>query len=271
MSPTPSEQERMRYSRQHKPQDTLVQIGALRIGGDQFITIAGPCAVESRQQIFDTAKVVREHGGQLLRGGCFKPRTSPYSFQGLGKAGLDYLREAGHHFGLPIVTEVIRAEDVSLLSASSDVLEISARNMQNFTLLKAVGRTMRPVILKRGILASIEEWLEAAEYILAQGNQQVILCERGIRTFETSSRTTLDLSAIPLLKTLTHLPVIIDPSHAVGQRELVEPMVKAAKAVGAHGIMLEVHPDPEHAQSGGPESLNFEQFSRLMQSLHQPG
>jgi len=259
----------MRYSRRHKPQDTQIQIGSLTLGGDQFVTIAGPCSVESRQQIFDTAKVVREHGGRLLRAGCFKPRTTPYSFQGLGKEGLTYLRDAGQHYGLPVVTEVIRSEDVSLVASHSDVLEIGARNMQNFTLLKEVGRTMRPVILKRGIMASIEEWLEAAEYILAQGNQQVILCERGIRTFETSSRTTLDLSAVPLLKTLTHLPVIIDPSHAVGQRELVEPMAKAAKAVGAHGIMLEVHPDPEHALSGGPESLDFEQYAQLMRGLYQ--
>ncbi|WP_341504184.1 bifunctional 3-deoxy-7-phosphoheptulonate synthase/chorismate mutase [Gallaecimonas sp. GXIMD4217] len=255
------------HSRDHKAEDTLIRVGNAVIGGDDFITMAGPCSVESAEQIETAAEAVHRHGAQLLRGGCFKPRTNPYSFQGLGYEGLALLKAAGERRGLPIITEVMNTEDVHRVAEQADVLQIGARNMQNFALLKEVGKTTRPVLLKRGLMASIEELLGAAEYILAQGNQQVMLCERGIRTFETATRNTLDLSAVPLLKSLTHLPVIIDPSHAVGRRDLVAPMAKAAKAVGAHGIIVEVHPCPEQALSDKEQQLYLDQFGQLMQEL----
>jgi len=255
-------------SRQHQAEDTIIQIGDAKIGGDSFVTIAGPCAVESEEQIFDTARQVKEYGGALLRGGCFKPRTNPYSFQGMGYEGLDLLEAAGKKYRMPIVTEVMDAEDVVKVARQADMLQIGARNMQNFSLLKEVGKVHRPVFLKRGLMASLDELLNAAEYILAQGNKQVILCERGIRTFETATRNTLDLSAVPILKQETHLPIMIDPSHAVGRRDLVAPMAKAAKAVGAHGIMVEIHPNPEVAKSDGPQALRFPQYAELMADLY---
>ncbi|MEE8497355.1 MAG: bifunctional 3-deoxy-7-phosphoheptulonate synthase/chorismate mutase [Acidimicrobiia bacterium] len=254
-------------SRRHKDRNTVVEVGEVRLGEDRLVMIAGPCAVESWDQVMAAARAVKEHGGNILRGGCFKPRTSPYSFQGLGFEGLEMLSEAGKAFGLPIVTEVISPEDVPAVAAKADVLQIGARNMQNFSLLSAVGRSHRPVMLKRGMSSSLDEWLQAAEYILAEGNQQVFLCERGIRTFETSTRNTLDLSAVPVLMQRTHLPVIVDPSHAAGERSLVAPLAHAAAAVGAHGIMVEIHPDPDSALSDGPQSLELDQFGRLMESL----
>lgn len=254
-------------SREHKSEDTIIEIKGVKLGGDHFTVISGPCSVESREQIFSCAKFASEHGSSILRGGCFKPRTSPYSFQGLEYEGLNYLADAGEAYGMPIVTEVMNTEDVQRVALQADILQIGARNMQNFSLLKAVGKVNRPVMLKRGLMSSIEELLNAAEYILAQGNLQVFLCERGIRTFETATRNTLDLSAIPVLKELTHLPIIVDPSHAVGKRELVLPMAKASQAVGAQGIMVEFHPNPEVALSDGPQALRFPQFAQMMQVL----
>ena len=254
-------------SREHKSEDTVIETKGVRLGGDEFVVIAGPCSVESHQQIMSCAREVSEHGGRILRGGCFKPRTSPYSFQGLGFEGVDFLVEAGATYGLPVITEVLSTEDVAAVAEKSDMLQVGARNMQNFTLLSEVGRVNRPVMLKRGLMASIDELLHAAEYILAQGNQQVFLCERGIRTFETATRNTLDLSAIPILRRRTHLPVIVDPSHAAGDRELVPPLARAARAVGAQGIMVEIHPEPEKALSDGPQALRFPQFENLMTEL----
>ena len=247
--------------------ETVVDVNGVVIGGPELVMIAGPCAVESIDQVMKTAKAVKESGAKLLRGGCFKPRTSPYSFQGLGWEGLDMLAEAGRVYGLPIVTEVTAPEHVERMAEKTDVLQIGTRNMQNFALLTEVGRTNRPVLLKRGMSASIDEFLQAAEYVLAGGNQRVILCERGIRTFETSSRNTLDVTAIPVLRRRSHLPVIVDPSHAAGDRDLVAPLAMAGAAIGAHGLIVEVHPDPETALSDGPQSLTFEDFEHLMQAL----
>jgi 3-deoxy-7-phosphoheptulonate synthase len=241
-----------------------VEAGGVRIGEDDLVVIAGPCAVESWDQVMAAARSVQEHGGSILRGGCFKPRTSPYSFQGLGLEGLEMLAEAGKAFGLPIVTEVLSPDHVDAVAARADILQIGARNMQNFSLLAAVGRAHRPVMLKRGLSSSIDEWLQAAEYVLAEGNQQVILCERGIRTFETSTRNTLDLSAVPVVQSRSHLPVIVDPSHAAGERSLVPPLAIAAAAIGAQGIMVEIHPDPASALSDGPQSLTLDGFGELM-------
>lgn len=254
-------------SREYKSEDTIIKVKDVTIGGDGFIVMAGPCSVESREQIFSCAHEAKENGVQILRGGCFKPRTSPYSFQGLGFEGLDLLLEAGNSYDLPIITEVLSPEQVAEVAKKSDLLQVGARNMQNFSLLTEVGKSHRPVMLKRGLMASIDELLNAAEYILAQGNRQVILCERGIRTFETATRNTLDLSAIPVLKELTHLPIIVDPSHAVGVRDKVIPLAKAAKVVGAHGIMVEFHPEPEKALSDGPQALYYNQFESLMKDL----
>jgi chorismate mutase/prephenate dehydratase len=254
-------------SRGHKQQNTIVEVSGVKIGGDDLVMIAGPCAVESWDQVMAAAKVVKESGGALLRGGCFKPRTSPYSFQGLGYEGLEMLVEAGKAFGLPVVTEVVSPQDVEGIARKADVLQIGTRNMQNFSLLSAVGRAHRPVMLKRGMSSSLDEWLQAAEYILSEGNQQVFLCERGIRTFETSTRNTLDLSAVPVLRQRTHLPVIVDPSHAAGNRDLVAPLALAAQAIGAHGVMVEIHPEPETALSDGPQSLRFDQYKDLMAAL----
>ncbi len=255
-------------SREHNPHDTIIEVKGVKLGGDQFTVISGPCSVESFDQIMACAKHASEHGSTILRGGCFKPRTSPYSFQGLEYEGLDYIVQAGETYGMPIITEVMNTKDVQRIALQADMLQIGARNMQNFSLLKAVGKINKPVMLKRGLMSSLDELLNAAEYILSQGNLQVFLCERGIRTFETATRNTLDLSAIPILKQKTHLPVIVDPSHAVGQRDLVIPMAKAAKAVGAHGIMIEFHPNPEKALSDGPQALRFEQFAQLMRDLY---
>ncbi len=273
VAPSPTTDDAKGYrlgSRGHKSASTVVEVAGARFGGDDLVMIAGPCAVESWDQIVATARAVRDAGGSVLRGGCFKPRTSPYSFQGLGLEGLDMLAEAGKIFGLPVVTEVLSPGDVDDVAKKADILQIGTRNMQNFSLLAAVGRTHRPVLLKRGMSSSLDELLQAAEYILAEGNQQVILCERGIRTFENSTRNTLDLSAVPVLKSRTHLPVVVDPSHAAGKRDLVPPLALAAEAIGAHGIMVEIHPDPDTALSDGPQSLHLDQFEELMVALGIP-
>ncbi|MCX6168904.1 MAG: bifunctional 3-deoxy-7-phosphoheptulonate synthase/chorismate mutase [Ignavibacteriales bacterium] len=255
-------------SREYKSEDTIIKVRDVVIGGNNFVVIAGPCSVESKEMILQCALEAKDNGAQILRGGCFKPRTSPYSFQGLGLEGLDFLAEAGKYYQMPVITEVMDTEQVADVAKASDILQIGARNMQNFALLKEVGKTHRPIMLKRGLSASIDDWLNAAEYILSQGNRQVILCERGIRTFETATRNTLDLSAIPVLKELTHLPVIVDPSHAVGERNKVIPLAKAAKVVGAHGIMIEFHPDPPNALSDPEQALYFQQFEDLMRDLY---
>ncbi len=254
-------------SRELKNDDTIVRIGGVRIGGGRLAVVAGPCAVESREQMREAAATVREAGGVVLRGGAFKPRTSPYSFQGLGEEGLKILRETGDEFGLPVVSEIVGTESVEVCRDYLDLLQIGARNMQNFELLKRVGALGKPVILKRGLSATIEEWLMAAEYLMAHGTDDVILCERGIRTFETYTRNTLDLSAIPVVKKLSHLPVIVDPSHGTGIRGKVSPMALAAVAAGADGLMVEVHPHPDQALSDGPQSLYPEQFERLMRDI----
>ena len=242
----------------------MVEIKNVRIGGDApFILIAGPCSVESREQITACARALHEAGCHLLRGGCFKPRTSPYDFQGLGFDGLTIMREAADAYGLAILTEVVHPGDVDAVAREADALQLGARNMQNFALLKAVGKTRLPVVLKRGLMSSVDEWLAAAEYIMSEGNSRVILCERGIRTFETATRNTLDLSAVPVLRERTHLPIIVDPSHAAGRREWVAPLLRASRAVGANGAMIEFHPDPETALSDGRQSLDFEQFAAL--------
>jgi chorismate mutase/prephenate dehydratase len=257
----------MLATREHKPANTVIDVGGVKIGDGNFLVIAGPCSVESREQIIACAKHARANGAHILRGGVFKPRTSPYSFQGLGYEGLDLLVDAGKAFGLPVITEVMTTEDVERVAEKADIIQIGARNMQNFSLLKVIGQTRTPVMLKRGMSSSIEELLQAVEYILAGGNQQVFLCERGIRTFETATRGTLDISAVPVLKARTHLPVFVDPSHAAGVRELVPPLAMAAKAVGADGIIVEFHPEPEKALSDGPQALRFPQFETLMSNL----
>jgi chorismate mutase/prephenate dehydratase len=256
-------------SRERKTDDTVIDVRGVKIGGPGFVVIAGPCAVETREQIRKCARQVKECGGQLLRGGCFKPRTSPYSFQGLGFDGLQMLVEAGREYDLPVVTEVLSPADVEPVSRYADVLQVGARNMQNFSLLSEVGRASRPVLLKRGMMSTMEEFLNAAEYILDRGNHQVILCERGIRTFETATRNTLDLGSIPILKRLTHLPILVDPSHAAGRRDLVIPLALAAHAVGPHGLIVEIHPEPEKALSDGPQALRFSDFADLMRRIYQ--
>jgi 3-deoxy-7-phosphoheptulonate synthase len=252
-------------SREVKPDDTFVRVGTAQIGGGRFGVIAGPCAVESREQVDVAARAVKAAGAHFLRGGAFKPRTSPYAFQGMKEEGLKILAEARAATGLPIVTEVMDTRDVELVARYADVLQVGARNMQNFSLLEAVGAQGKPVMLKRGLSATIQEFLMAAEYILKQGNYQVILCERGIRTFETMTRNTLDLGSIPLIKRLTHLPIIVDPSHGTGDRASVPAMARAAVALGADGLMVEVHPNPEKALSDGPQSLTPPAFAELMQ------
>lgn len=254
-------------SREFQSQDTVFDVGPVTIGGDRIISVAGPCAVESREQIYEIAKEARKSGAVILRGGAFKPRTSPYSFQGLGEEGLIYLQDAGRAFGMPVMTEIVSATDVPLFDKYVDIVQLGARNMQNFELLKAVGALGKPVLLKRGISATIEEWLMAAEYLMANGTDRIILCERGIRTYETATRNTLDLSAIPVLKRLTHLPIFIDPSHATGRRDSVMPMALAAVSGGAHGVVVEVHNSPETAMSDGPQSLYPEQFEKLMRDI----
>jgi len=256
-------------SREFKVEDTVVKVGGkVLIGGNEKICVmAGPCSVESREQIIDTAVAVKKAGATLLRGGAFKPRTSPYSFQGLGEEGLKLMAEARDKTGLPIVTEVMDTRDVALVEKYADLIQIGARNMQNFVLLKEVGKTRKPILLKRGGGSTIEELLMSAEYIMSEGNREVILCERGIRTLENYTRNTLDLSAVPVIKKLSHLPIIIDPSHAVGRWDLVAPMSKAAIAAGCDGLIIEVHPKPEEAKSDGPQSLKFDTFEELMGEL----
>ena len=246
---------------------TVIDIGGRKIGGEYFATIAGPCTVESRDQLFDTAQIVKDAGAQLLRGGAYKPRTSPYSFQGLGEGGLRLLAEARKETGMPIVTELMDARDLDEVLAVADVVQLGARNMQNYPLLTELGRAGKPVLLKRGLSATLEELLMAAEYILKEGNEAVMLCERGIRTFETAYRFTLDLMAVPVLKELTHLPVIVDPSHAAGRRDLVLPMSLAAAAAGADGIIVEVHPEPERAICDGPQQLRADDFPEYLRKL----
>jgi chorismate mutase/prephenate dehydratase len=251
--------------------DTVIPVGELLVGGSGFVVMAGPCSVESADQITSTARAVREAGAQILRGGVFKPRTSPYAFQGLGWDGLELLAAAGRAGGMPIISEVMAVDQVRRMGELVDILQVGARNMQNFDLLRELGKVDRPILLKRGLSSTIEEWLGAAEYILAIGNQQVMLCERGIRTFETSTRNTLDLSAIPVLRERTHLPVIVDPSHGTGYRAYVAPMARAARAAGAHGLLIEVHPDPDKALSDAAQSLSFREFLALMRSLETVG
>jgi 3-deoxy-7-phosphoheptulonate synthase len=254
-------------SREFKPTDTIVRVRDVEIGGDELVVMAGPCSVESREQVLETAHAVKAAGARVMRGGAFKPRTSPYSFQGLGEKGLELLAEAREQTGLPIITEVMEPGDVSLVAQYADILQIGARNMQNFPLLKEAGRSQKPVMLKRGLAGTIDEWLNAAEYIMSEKNFQVILCERGIRTFETMVRNTLDLSAVPVVKRLSHLPVVADPSHGTGKWYLVKPLALAALAVGAHGLIVEVHPNPDHALSDGPQSLTLESFASMMDGL----
>jgi 3-deoxy-7-phosphoheptulonate synthase len=254
-------------SREMHPHDTIVDLGGVAVGGSCLTVIAGPCAVESRAQMRETAEAVRDAGAMALRGGAFKPRTSPYSFQGLGKEGLEILRETADAVEMPCVTEVVEVADVELIDRYADAFQCGTRNMQNFRLLKELGQSRKPVILKRGMAARVEDLLMAAEYILAEGNPNVILCERGIRTFETSTRNTLDLNAIPLIKRKSHVPVLVDPSHGTGIRDLVAPMAKAAVACGADGLLVEVHHRPEQALSDGKQSLSPEQFATLMKEL----
>ena len=256
-----------RANRSFHPEDSVIDVSGVKIGGRKLAVIAGPCSVENEKQIVGVAKSVKLAGAALLRGGAFKPRTSPYSFQGLKEEGLDLLKIARKETGLPIVTEIMSARMLERFVEDVDLIQVGARNMQNFELLKELGRTNVPVLLKRGLSATIEEWLMAAEYIMAGGNDNVILCERGIRTFETYTRNTLDLSAIPAVKKLSHLPVIVDPSHAAGLWWMVEPMAKAAVAAGADGLIIEVHNDPEHALCDGAQSLKPERFARLMGEL----
>jgi 3-deoxy-7-phosphoheptulonate synthase len=255
-------------SRQLHPDASLIKVGDVVIGGDRLVVIAGPCGVEDRKTTLDIARVVRKHGAVLFRGGAYKPRTSPYAFQGLGEEGLKILSEVREETGLGVVTEMTSPSQADLMMKYVDVVQIGARNMQNFELLKSVGRIGKPVLLKRGLSATIEEWLMSAEYILSEGNDQVILCERGIRTFERYTRNTLDLTAVPVIKELTHLPVIVDPSHATGIREKVSPMARASIAAGADGLIVEVHTDPDKALSDGPQSLYPEQFEQLMRDLY---
>ncbi len=254
-------------SREFKKENTVIKVGNAEIGGRRIAVMAGPCAVENKALLFQIADEVKKAGANFVRGGAFKPRTSPYTFQGLGEEGLKYLAEARERTGLPVVTEVMDPRDMEAIVKYADVVQIGARNMQNFRLLKEVGEYRKPVLLKRGISATIKEWLMSAEYIMAGGNHNVILCERGIRTYETATRNTLDLSAVPVLKQLTHLPVVVDPSHAVGKWDLVAPMAKAAVAAGADGLIIEVHTNPEEALSDGEQSLKPGVFKQLMDEL----
>jgi len=254
-------------SREFKNFDTTVKVKDVVIGGKEVVVMAGPCVVENEKQIFETAQQVKAVGAKILRGGAFKPRTSPYSFQGLGEEGLKLLAQAGEETGLAVVTEVMSVNQIELVGKYTDIFQVGARNMQNFVLLKELGKTQKPILLKRGMSATIEELLLSAEYILSQGNYEVILCERGIRTFENYTRNTLDLSAIPALKRLSHLPIIVDPSHATGRWRLVSPMAKAAIAVGADGLLIEVHPDPKSSLSDGAQTLRLDTFTQLMKEL----
>jgi len=254
-------------SREFHPENTVITVDDVTIGGNEIVVMAGPCAVESEEQLLDTALSVKASGARILRGGAFKPSTSPYSFRGLGEEGLKLLAKARKKTGMPLITEVMSPQDVKLVAGYADILQVGARNMQNFALLDEVGKIRKPVMLKRGMSATIQEWLLAAEYILAQGNEQLILCERGVRTFETYTRNTMDVSAIPIIKKLSHLPIIADPSHATGKWYLVTPVALAAVAAGADGIMVEVHPNPDQALKDGAQSLTFDNFSKLMSQL----
>ncbi|MEK6667116.1 MAG: 3-deoxy-7-phosphoheptulonate synthase [candidate division NC10 bacterium] len=254
-------------SRETKSQPSEIPVNGISIGGKQLVVMAGPCSVESQSQMIEVAEAVKAAGATILRGGAYKPRTSPYAFQGLKEQGLKYLAEARKRTGLPVVTEVLETESVELVAEYADILQIGARNVQNFSLLKRVAESGKPVLLKRGMSTSIQEWLLSAEYILSGGNPRVILCERGIRTFETATRFTLDLNAVPVVKKLSHLPVIVDPSHGTGHWDLVAPMAKGAIACGADGLIIEVHPRPEEALSDGPQSLKPAKFAQLMQEL----
>jgi len=254
-------------SRSSRPEGTIVDVNGIKIGGKEIVIMAGPCAVESEVQLAETAKSVRAGGASILRGGAFKPRTSPYSFQGLGKEGLQMLERAREKTGLSVVSEVMDTRQVETVSRYADMLQIGSRNMQNFPLLKEAGRTSKPILLKRGMMATIDEYLHAAEYVLSQGNTQVVLCERGIRTFESSTRYTLDLNAIPVIKQRTHLPVIVDPSHGTGIRSLVPTMARASIAAGADGLLMEVHYRPEEALCDGSQSLYPEEFGIMMEDL----
>ena len=257
-------------SRQVKPHRSIVRVGEVAIGGDTVVVIAGPCSVESREQLISTAHAVKKAGASLLRGGAYKPRTSPYDFQGLGEEALKILREASEETGLPVVTEVMGTEDVELICEYADMLQVGARNMQNFNLLRKLATVRKPVLLKRGPSATVKEWLLAAEYLLAGGNPDVVLCERGIKTFETETRNTMDLAAVALARDLSHLPVIADPSHGTGKQSLIAAMSRAAVAVGADGLIIEVHPCPERALSDGPQSLDFAAFEKVMRGLSDP-
>ena len=254
-------------AREFHPHDTIVDVRGVKVGGDSFVVIAGPCAVETEEQILASARAAREAGASMLRGGAFKPRSSPYTFRGLGEAALQLLAQARDETGLPIVTEVMTPTDVPLVARYADLLQIGARNMQNYQLLEEVGRTGMPVLLKRGLSATIEEWLLSAEYVIAQGNPNVILCERGIRTFETATRNTMDLNAVALTKRRSHLPIIADPSHGTGKWYLVPPLALASLAAGADGLIIEIHPDPDRAKSDGGQSLTLENFAALMPGL----
>lgn len=255
-------------SRAFHPENTVVQVGAYKVGGDTPTIIAGPCSVENRDQTIEIAKFVKSVGGHMLRGGAFKPRSSPYSFQGHGETGLKWMAEAREVTGLPVVSEVMEIDTLAMMSEYVDVLQVGARNMQNFPLLKAIGRTNLPVLLKRGLSATIEEWLMSAEYILSEGNPNVILCERGIRTFETYTRNTLDLNAIPVVQHLSHLPVIVDPSHGIGHSQYVIPMARAGIAAGANGLIVEIHPNPKEALSDGAQSLTLEKFKDMVEQVN---
>jgi 3-deoxy-7-phosphoheptulonate synthase len=254
-------------SREFQPHNTVVDVGGVPIGGEELVVMAGPCSVEGEEMVLETARFVAAQGARILRGGAFKPRTSPYSFQGLGEAGLRMLATAREETGLRVVSEVIAPADVELLVGYVDMLQVGTRNMQNYALLQEVGRAGKPVLLKRGMSSTIEEWLLAAEYVLSQGNRDVVLCERGIRTFEQSTRFTLDLNAVPLVRELSHLPVVVDPSQGTGRWSLVKPMSLAAVMAGANGLIIEVHPKPDEALSDGAQSLDFDTFGRLMQEL----
>lgn len=254
-------------SREFHPKDTVIKVGRIKIGGNQIVVMSGPCAVENREQLMETALAVKNAGAHLLRGGAFKPRSSPYSFQGLGEEGLRLLAEARELTGLPVVTEVMEPQMVPMVAEYADVIQIGTRNMQNYSLLQAVGKINHPILLKRGMMSTIEELLMSAEYILSNGNENVMLCERGIRTFEPYTRNTLDISAVPVLKQLSHLPVIVDPSHATGKWDLVDPVSRASIAAGADGLIIEVHPRPDEALSDGAQSLKPEKFKNLMNAL----
>ncbi|MBI2267398.1 MAG: 3-deoxy-7-phosphoheptulonate synthase [Armatimonadetes bacterium] len=254
-------------SKEFRPSSTVVKVGNVAIGGDEVVVMAGPCAVESEEQLLAIARIVKEAGAKVLRGGAFKPRTSPYSFQGMGSRGLELLALARKETGLPVVTEVMAASDIELVASFTDIIQVGARNMQNFSLLAELGKCHQPVLLKRGMMNTLEELLMSAEYILSNGNQQVILCERGIRTFEKYTRNTLDITAVPLVKQLSHLPIIVDPSHATGKWDLVSAASRAAVAAGADGLIIEVHPQPDQALSDGPQSLKPERFLSLMKDL----